>query len=153
MRLISGNIADAEDALSKAMLIAAQKFALYEDQIVNERAWLTCLVHNVCMDHYRSLKRQKGWMAEASIDNSDGMPLACTPSWPSPEDAVAMEESIQALVNVLVSLPDSLRQPLIMRVLQDMPYPEIAERLNITQPAVRKRVQLARERLRKHWSL
>lgn len=45
-------------------------------------------------------------------------------------------------------MQEKLRKPLLMRCVQDRTYDEIAEALGLSNCAVRKRVQLAREHLR-----
>ncbi|HZH13088.1 MAG TPA: sigma factor-like helix-turn-helix DNA-binding protein [Archangium sp.] len=45
-------------------------------------------------------------------------------------------------------LPEPLRAPLVMRFREGKSYPEIAERLKLTQCNTRKRIQLACERMR-----
>ncbi|MFC1673595.1 RNA polymerase sigma factor [Pseudomonadota bacterium] len=72
MRFMSGNMADAEDALSQAMLKGSQHFDAAT--IRNERAWLTRLVHNACMDQHRSRKRQYRLSEEINGDDPEDAP-------------------------------------------------------------------------------
>lgn len=150
LRLMSGNMADAEDALSAAMLKASQKFAEYADSIVNERAWLSRLLHNACMDVYRMQRKQARWISEQPSDEeleSNRQPLV--PTERSPEELALGREQIAQLQDQVVQLPASLRRPFLMRFVQNLSYEEIAAELNLTNAAVRKRIQLARERLRR----
>jgi len=64
---------------------------------------------------------------------------------PDPE----AERFVRDLAERLVALPNHLREPLVMRLIEDLSYAEIAERLNLTNATARKRVQLAPERLRR----
>jgi len=149
LRLMSGNLADAEDALSNAMLKALQKFDTYAGAIVNERAWLTRLVHNVCMDLHRSNQRIARSIDETvggDFETSGAMPAA---SRRTPEDETLARRELRELAAELERMPRSLREPLLMRVLDDKSYDEISRELNLSNCAVRKRIQLARDFLRK----
>lgn len=150
LRLMAGNRADAEDALSAAMLRASQKFADYADSIVNERAWLTRLLHNACMDVYRGHKRQARWVPDASLGEEapDPLPQIVSENDRTPEEIAVGRETLQQLERQIAALPPNLRLPFVMRFLQNRSYDEIAGRLELTNCAVRKRIQLARERLR-----
>ena len=148
LRLMSGNLADAEDALSNAMLKAMQKFNAYAGLIVNERAWLTRLVHNVCMDLHRSNQRIARSVEDTvagEIDTLGGGEGAVR----TPEDETLAHRAMDELAAELERMPRSLRQPLLMRVLDDMSYEDIAAELKLSNCAVRKRIQLARGFLRK----
>ena len=57
LRFSGGNMADAEDALSEAMLKAVQNFS--PAKIRNHRSWLLRLVHNACMDRHRGNSRRQ----------------------------------------------------------------------------------------------
>ena len=72
IRFMSGNVADAEDALSQAMLKGSQHFNA--ETIRNQRAWLTRLVHNACMDQHRSHKRQARLSDEIDGDDPEQAP-------------------------------------------------------------------------------
>ncbi len=53
------------------------------------------------------------------------------------------------LMQAIHELPETLRQPLLLRFYYDLSYSEIAKRLGLTEVTVRKRVQLARDIVRK----
>ncbi len=49
----------------------------------------------------------------------------------------------------LDALPDAIRVPLVLRDLDGMSYPEIAEQLNISVPAAKMRLSRARQEFRR----
>lgn len=151
MRLMSGNMADAEDALGNALVRASSHFAEGGGAgIANQRAWLSRLVHNSCIDFYRARSRQKRWTDEVlAMADGEAMPSAPNPE-PTPEEIAETGESMRTLQHALDELPELLRVPLILRFLEGLSYAEIAERLCIPNCTARKRVQLARERLRRN---
>lgn len=151
MRLMSGNMADAEDALGNALVRASSHFAEGGGaEIANQRAWLSRLVHNSCIDFYRARSRQKRWTDEVmAMADGDAVPSAPNPA-PTPEEVAVTGESMRTLQKALDELPELLRVPLILRFLEGLSYAEIAERLCIPNCTARKRVQLARERLRRN---
>ncbi len=147
LHMMSGNMADAEDALSSAMLRASQKFQRYSDSILNEKAWLSKLVHNVCIDQFRQRKRTyyQAFEGEASEQVEDAM---FTGPQPSPEEVALSKEQMTALQACLGQLSSNLRVPLMLRCVEGWSYPDIAEELDLRADTVRKRVQLARDFLR-----
>ena len=153
--IMSGNRADAEDALSAAMIRASGCCEAYANQIVSDRAWLSRLVANSCIDHIRAAQRHRR-LLENSVLATTGQPASAPLSaWPagaapspSPEQEVIDRSLLSCLAEDMRRLPDHLRRPLMMRFLQGKSYAEIAETLNLTNAAVRKRIQLARQRLR-----
>lgn len=50
LRWMDGNHTEAENLLSQASLKAWQKLPDYADKITNVKAWLTTLIHNLCID-------------------------------------------------------------------------------------------------------
>ncbi len=147
MRFMSGNLADAEDALSHAMLKGSQHFD--SQQIRNERAWLTRLVHNACMDQHRSHKRQQRLSEETNPDDCEEAPALMPQPMRTPFEALHMTQVFRELEKQLKALPLTLLEPFMLRVIEDRSYDDIAERLGLSNCAVRKRIQLARDRLRK----
>lgn len=149
LALMAGNFADAEDALSEAMLRAARKFAKYSETIRNERAWLARLTHNICIDRYRDAKRRARLLAEfgsSEVGVATGRTTRAVAM--TPEDLLIAKQDFAALERDIMELPEKLREPLMLRSLDDVPYAEIAEQIGLSPAAARKRVQLARTRLR-----
>ena len=77
------------------------------------------------------------------------MPSVPSPE-PTPEEVAETGESLRSLQHGLDALPELLRVPLMLKFFEGLSYAEIAERLSIQNCTVRKRVQLARERLRRN---
>ena len=149
LKLMSGNVADAEDALGDAMVRASAYFAEgHGDKITNTGAWLSRLVRNACIDFFRARSRQKRWTEEVlAMPDCHSVPSLPAPQQ-TPEEVAEVGESMRSLKQKLDALPDILREPVILRFLEGHSYTEIADQLSITKCAARKRIQLARERLR-----
>lgn len=147
LRFSNGNAADAEDALSDAMLKAA---AAFETTVVrNERAWLLRLVYNACMDRHRGHRRQHRIVEEIGRDDCGLFPIVTPQRGRSPEELLSAIQLVSGLKQALEALPRSLAEPLLL-YLEEWPDAAIAARLNVTPVVVRKRRQMARAWLRRH---
>jgi RNA polymerase sigma-70 factor (ECF subfamily) len=134
---------DAEDALSRAMLKAWDKLPGYAATITDLRAWLARLISNLCVDIHRERRRRtRSTVSLEEMVAADKEPAP--PCQRSPEDALLSRELLGHVMTVVDELPARLREPFVLRVLQETPYREIAERLTLTGDNTRKRVQQAR---------
>ncbi len=148
LKLMSGNMDDAQDALSEAMVKASTKFEDSMDEIRNHRAWLSRIVHNACIDLHRQNRRKAEYREEThGAADTPASPMTA-PVTPSPEESYLAGEKLDQLETALLAMQEKLRKPLLMRCVQDRTYDEIASALGLSNCAVRKRVQLAREHLR-----
>lgn len=148
LQWMGGNAEDAEEALSCASLKAWEKLSSSAGIIANPKAWLTRLTHNVCMDMHR--ERSRGIRSLEDIEETalvDRQLIAA--GMESPESVILRREVKMYLHRAIDTLPAKLSEPFIMRCYQDMPYRDIAKRLNLSNANVRKRVQQAREILQK----
>jgi RNA polymerase sigma factor (sigma-70 family) len=145
LRLSNGHRADAEDALSEAMLKAAQAFPRLE--LRNARAWLLRLVRNSCIDRHRERRRGERAAQDIGID-VEAIPAAAPRPPRTPEALLAARQDLSALRSALGALPPLLAEPLRLH-LDERPDGEIAGRLGITREVVRKRRQMARDFLRR----
>lgn len=148
LKLMSGNMDDAQDALSEAMVKASTKFEDSMDEIRNHRAWLSRIVHNACIDLHRQNRRKAEYREETHGSADTPASPMTAPIIPSPEESYLAGEQLDQLETALLAMHEKLRKPLLMRCVQDRSYDEIAEALGLSNCAVRKRVQLAREHLR-----
>ena len=144
---MSGRIDHAEEAFSRAAVLAYEKFSLHADELLDPRKWLIRLTYNVCMDLHRELRRER----DKSVPDSeivDAAPPDRTADSADPERLFLIGELESHVHNSVLALPRRLREVMILLLFEDCSYPEISEWLRISLPAVRKRVQQARSILK-----
>jgi RNA polymerase sigma factor (sigma-70 family) len=146
LRFSGGNFADAEDALSEAMLKAAQTFE--SSAIHNHRAWLLRLVHNACMDRHRSNRRRSRLAKDITDTDAQSAPAVAIGPDRSPEELLCALQQIGDLQRAMTALPSFLAEP-FLRYLDDQSDAEIADSLNVTKEVIRKRRQIVRAMLRR----
>ena len=143
---MGGVRADAEDALSRAMLKALEKLPNNACKIENFKAWLNRLTLNLCVDMHRERGRQVRRLE--SIENSLRGENDRVVDTDSPERGLVNREVFAYVCGAVDSLPPRLREPFVLRFFQEMDYREIAEYLILSTDNVRKRIQQARDILR-----
>jgi len=134
-----GRLADAEDSMSVAALRGVRMFRRHSWKIRSVEGWLATLLTRVCSDQRRA--RSRGTFVTREVD--DSIDLAAPP----PVELCAREE-FEGILREIARLPDGLRNAFELRVLRGHTYASVASRLGVTSSAARKRVQLARFRLR-----
>ncbi|PTL83724.1 RNA polymerase sigma factor [Vitiosangium sp. GDMCC 1.1324] len=139
LRLMAGNAADAEDALNTAMLRAFQGFSEQAGILVNEKAWLSRILHNVCMDFHRERRR---FVEPSEVPETESLPTPVPEEVPPDELLIERERALEIRARIY-ALPLNLRTPFEMRFLRGMSYADIATHLRLTNCNVRKRIQLA----------
>jgi RNA polymerase sigma factor (sigma-70 family) len=144
-----GNPTDAEDALSRAMLKAWEKFRDGTDGIKNFKAWLIRLTRNLCVDIYR--ERNRGARQVESL-SAVGNEAEFISEEENPVLAATQQELEKFLRGAIDELPDRLRETFILHFEQEQSYQEIAQHLNISYDNVRKRISQARVILRKSFN-
>ncbi|MUG95074.1 sigma-70 family RNA polymerase sigma factor [Scytonema sp. UIC 10036] len=149
LKWMGGNVAEAEDALSQAMLKAREKVRDYNGGITNFKAWLTQLTKNLCVDIHRernkSSMKMESWEEIALTKEQELASQAETP------DLAATRRDLEVFFcRAIDELADRLRETFVLHFEQELSYQEIAEQLNISYDNVRKRISQARAILRKH---
>ena len=145
LREMNKNYADAEDALTQAMLKALQKLPVFAAKISHPGAWLTRLTCNVCKDIHRSRTRRQ----VIALDFGNTIEFLHVPDqYEFSKEHHAPVEIEQDPASMIDHLPVRLREVFAMRFIQELSYKEISIRLALTQVTVRKRIQHARATLR-----
>jgi RNA polymerase sigma factor (sigma-70 family) len=139
---------DAEDALSRSMLRALDKLPHVSPQIENVKAWLIRLTLNLCADMHRERKRRTRRLEQMDDGLAPGVDLGPREGY-SPEELFLSQEGYTSICEAIDDLPDRLREPFALRFFQEMAYVDIAERLMLTNENVRKRIQQARDILKR----
>jgi RNA polymerase sigma factor (sigma-70 family) len=142
-----GNPWDADEAISRTACIIFLKLSSQTQTISDLRAWFLRLTYNVCMDLHRERKRRCEQRLDETLETVPSAAVRVTGmEGGNPEQHYLDAELREYLHGRILELPSKLRDTLQLRM-QQRSYPEIASHLGINEPAVRKRVQLAREAL------
>ncbi|WP_190474783.1 RNA polymerase sigma factor [Aerosakkonema funiforme] len=148
LKWMGGNPADAEEALSRAMLKAWEKSRDYAHAIANFKAWLTRLTHNICVDIRRESKRLahrvESWDLIAQQREEQLVSQSHTP------ENAAMRSELEIVIHrAIEELPPRLRQPFILHFIEEKSYQDISQQLGISYDNLCKRISQARAILQK----
>jgi RNA polymerase sigma-70 factor (ECF subfamily) len=144
IKWMGGNPTDAEDALSRAMLKAWEKVQQYAGKITNFKSWLTSLTHNLCVDILR--ERSRGANRVEDIEGyARSEEEGLVRSEDTPEIAMETGEKRIVIRRAIDNLPPRLRETFILHFYQELSYPEIAQRQEISYQNVCKRISQARK--------
>src|SRR2546427_5493389 len=147
--------ADAEDAVQECYLRALRHFDTFRGPAI--KPWLFAILRNVCRGEFA---RRSG--ALHSIDHSvDGETNededAVSPLWQepqvSPETEVLHQRDAETIRRLVAELPDSFREAIVLREINDLSYREIADVVGVPVGTVMSRLARARSMLRKAWIL
>lgn len=142
-----GSELDARELLSAGMLHAFEGVNGLKDEIGNHRAWFAKVLRNYCIDHQRKQSRHP----QIKVDPEVLVPIIdqqLRGQQVSVEGTFIREERYQHLLGRVDGLPKRLREAMVLRACQDLSYQEIASQLHISSENARKRVELARKKLR-----
>lgn len=132
------NLQDAEDTVQEAFLQIASNPELFFKVEPKQRAYYAyIIVRNVAVDLFKS--KNKVVFDEYNED------LPCDDYANSLEDEFIAKTSRNELMQFIQNLPELQRDVLALRCLQGLSIAETAERLNISQAAVKKRLHCARK--------
>lgn len=137
-----GRHEEAED-LSQEVFLKLYKALGTFDRRANFQTWLTSISRNLCIDHYRSVRRERE-LVDRNVDTANLSPAAKGP------DAFSRLQRLdrrELLRRGMLALPDTLRAAVLMRDIQDFSYQEIAERLNLPEGTVKSRINRGRNEL------
>jgi len=133
---------EAED-LTQDIFLKIFKSLNTFDRRANFQTWLISVSRNLCIDHYRSVRKERQTI-DRDVDASD---LSPTASGPSPVAALEQRDRVMLLREALAALPDSLRTAVMMRDIQELSYQEIATRLHLPEGTVKSRINRGRTEL------
>ena len=110
------------------------------DRRANFQTWIVSISRNLCIDHYRSVRKERQTIAR-EVDANDLQPA----SHERGPHAAAEHQDLRAMLRVaLHALPATLRTAVVLRDLQELSYQEIAERLQLPEGTVKSRINRGR---------
>jgi RNA polymerase sigma-70 factor (ECF subfamily) len=133
---------EAEDLAQEIFLKIFKSLHTF-DRRANFQTWLISVSRNLCIDHYRSVRKER-----QTIDRGvDATELSPASSDPSPMAALEQRDRVTLLRQALAELPATLRTAVVMRDIQELSYQEIAERLRLPEGTVKSRINRGRNEL------
>ena len=110
--------------------------------------WLCRIAMNLSIDHLRKMKHRTHAAFDDERGASEGAQVVRLSSRrDNPSENVARQQVYRQIMDAVESLPDDQKQVLVLRELEDMPYREIADILDIPEGTVMSRLYYARRRL------
>jgi RNA polymerase sigma-70 factor (ECF subfamily) len=113
------------------------------DRRANFQTWLISISRNLCIDHYRSVRKERETI-DRQVDANDLTPVSHEES---PAAALEQRDRVTLLRQALAELPDTLRTAVLMRDIQEWSYQEIADKLRLPEGTVKSRINRGRTEL------
>src|SRR6266851_2321806 len=133
---------EAED-LAQDIFLKVFKSLNTFDRRANFQTWLISVSRNLCIDHYRSVRKER-----QTIDrNVDANELSPASPDAGPIAALEQRDRVLLLRQALAALPATLRTAVLMRDIQEWSYQEIADRLHLPEGTVKSRINRGRTEL------
>ena len=129
----------ASDAFQDTFVKIYTKSHLFKDA-TNGRAWLYRIATNTCLNMVRQEKRHVTEELDVSFESTD---RRMQPDFHEEQNSLR-----GALEDAIGNLPMELREPFLLRELEEFSYEEISEQLGISVAACRQKVYRAKQMLR-----
>src|SRR6187397_2654008 len=130
---------EAED-LTQDIFLKIFKALNTFDRRANFQTWIISISRNLCIDHYRSVRKERQTIAR-DVDSNDLQPATLERG----PYAQAEHQDLRAqLRQALEALPITLRTAVVLRDLQELSYQEIADRLGLPEGTVKSRINRGR---------
>jgi RNA polymerase sigma-70 factor (ECF subfamily) len=133
---------EAEDLTQDVFLKIFKSLNTF-DRRANFQTWLISVSRNLCIDHYRSVRKERETISR-DVDPGDLSPAAPTAS---PYAQIELRDRVTLLRQALDKLAPTLRTAVMMRDIQEMSYQEIADTLSLPEGTVKSRINRGRTEL------
>lgn len=133
---------EAEDLTQDVFLKIFKSLSTF-DRRANFQTWLISVSRNLCIDHYRSVRKERETI-NRDIDPGDLSPASTTTS---PYAQIELRDRVALLRTALDKLAPTLRTAVMMRDIQELSYQEIADSLSLPEGTVKSRINRGRTEL------
>ena len=134
---------DQAEDLTQDVFLKLYKSLDTFDRRANFQTWLISVSRNLCIDHYRSARRER------EAINRDVDPADFAPVSPDPRADTLLEQRdrVRLLRQALDKLAPTLRTAVMLRDIQELTYQEIADKLHLPEGTVKSRINRGRTEL------
>jgi RNA polymerase sigma-70 factor (ECF subfamily) len=133
---------EAEDLTQDVFLKIFKSLNTF-DRRANFQTWLISVSRNLCIDHYRSVRKERETI-NRDVDPGDLSPVSASVS---PHAQLELRDRVTLLRQALSKLAPTLRTAVMMRDIQELSYQEIADRLELPEGTVKSRINRGRTEL------
>jgi RNA polymerase sigma-70 factor (ECF subfamily) len=137
-----GRHEEAEDLTQDIFLKIFRSLNTF-DRRANFQTWLVSVSRNLCIDYYRSVRKERETI-DRGVTAEDAGPVS---SDLGPLAALEQSDLAALLRRALQLLPETLRVAVVMRDIQELSYQEIADRLSLAEGTVKSRINRGRKEL------
>jgi RNA polymerase sigma-70 factor (ECF subfamily) len=130
---------EAEDLTQEIFLKLFKSLDTF-DRRANFQTWLISVSRNLCIDHYRSVRKERETI-DRDVDAADLSPAS---SDTGPYAALEHSDRRALLRHALDGLAPTLRSAVMLRDIHELSYQEIAERLGLPEGTVKSRINRGR---------
>jgi RNA polymerase sigma factor (sigma-70 family) len=130
---------EAEDLTQDIFLKIFKALSTF-DRRANFQTWIISISRNLCIDHYRSIRKERQTIAR-EVDAGDLQPASADKN---PYHQAEHQDLRVLLRQSLQTLPATLRTAVVLRDLQELSYQEIADRLGLPEGTVKSRINRGR---------
>ena len=130
---------EAED-LAQDIFVKIFKALHTFDRRANFQTWLISISRNLCIDHYRSVRKERETMAR-DVDASQLSPVSRERG---PHGQLEQLDLRLIIRRALAELPATLREAVVLRDLKEFSYQEIADQLGLPEGTVKSRINRGR---------
>lgn len=137
-----GRHEEAEDLAQDIFLKIFRSIGTF-DRRANFQTWLISVSRNLCIDYYRSVRKERRTI-DREVNAGELSPPAPDPS---PLAALEQRDRVALLRQALAALPKTLSQAVLLRDIHELSYQEIADKLRLPEGTVKSRINRGRAEL------
>jgi RNA polymerase sigma-70 factor (ECF subfamily) len=137
-----GTYDEAEDLTQEIFLKVFRSLSTF-DRRANFQTWLISVSRNLCIDRYRSGRRDR----EVFAREVDAATIPAEAAGPSPQARIETQDRVALLREALRALSPALRAAVLLRDIHELSYHEIAQKLGIAEGTVKSRINRGRAEL------
>ena len=134
---------DLAEDLTQDVFLKLYKSLDTFDRRANFQTWLISVSRNLCIDHYRSVRKERETI-NRDVDSSD---VATASHDLAADTRLEQRDRVVLLRHALDKLPPTLRTAVMLRDIQELTYQEIADRLRLPEGTVKSRINRGRTEL------
>lgn len=140
-----GRHEEAED-LTQEIFLKLHRALHTFDRRANFQTWLISIARNLCIDYYRSVRKERETIDRTVEPHEVAQPV----TGGGPLGALEQQDLRDLLRQAFERLPPALRIAVMMRDIQERSYLEIAQALGVPEGTVKSRINRGRRELARH---